>query len=74
VRGRRGSTDTDAVVVLALAWLVSALLVAGTVLSGRSFGTEATLALLALFAIPAVAWPRRAAPANVRSARGTRRG
>lgn len=60
MRGRRASTDADAVVVLALGWLVSALHVAGTLLSGRPFGAEATLALVTLIGIPFAAWPRRA--------------
>ena len=45
--------------MLAVAWLVSGLHVTGTLLSGRAFGVEATLALLALFVIPVAAWPRR---------------
>jgi hypothetical protein len=59
VRGRRTSHDADVVLVFALAWLVSALHVAGTLLAGRPFGVEATLASFALFAIPVATWPGR---------------
>jgi hypothetical protein len=44
------------VVVLGVAWVVSAVRVLGALSSGRPFSVEATLALLALLAIPLAAW------------------
>ncbi len=47
--------------MLVVAWLVSAVRVLGALSSGRPFGVEATLALVALLVIPLAAWPRGAA-------------
>jgi hypothetical protein len=51
--------DGDLLAVLGLAWLVSAVRVAGALHSGRAFGVEATLALLLVVVAPLVALRHR---------------
>jgi hypothetical protein len=53
--------DEDLAPLLGIAWVVSALRVAGAIVSGAPFNVEATLALVAVLSIPVLVWAQRRA-------------
>lgn len=59
LRDRFRGADRDLLPAMALFWAISAVRVVGALLRHEVFGTEATLALMALVAIPCAALLRR---------------